>query len=138
MNTFVMTAVSLISGLLSSMNNWVVDKSHVYFHLNDLYMTLLMTGWMMALYGIFFHPGLDLVFWILMITASFYAIRSQLFIDEGQFLKGMIPHHSMAILMSREMKKKTDNPELIKLLDNIIVTQVKEIKQMKQLLDKKN
>ena len=50
---FVMFFIMILSGLLSSMNVWVNDYSDIRFSINDLYMTLLMTGWMFLFMGIF-------------------------------------------------------------------------------------
>ena len=45
----------------------------------------------------------------------------------------MIPHHSMAILMSKKIIK--DQSQLLnKFVSNIIMTQEKEIEYMKQLI----
>ena len=51
---FVMFFIMILSGLLSSMNVWVNDYSDIRFSINDLYMTLLMTGWMFLFMGIFY------------------------------------------------------------------------------------
>ena len=63
----VMFFIMIISGLLSTMNIWVDKAADIRFSMNDIYMTLLMTGWMflfMALYykeKIIFIIGLFLV-----------------------------------------------------------------------------
>jgi len=48
----------------------------------------------------------------------------------------MIEHHSMGILTSEEILKKTDNYDVAKLAKNIIQTQKDEIVTMKTLLGK--
>ena len=48
----------------------------------------------------------------------------------------MIEHHSMALLTSEEILKKTDNYDIAKLAKNIIQTQSDEINTMKNLLIK--
>lgn len=53
------------------------------------------------------------------------------------FLKGMIPHHQGAIDMSEELIKKTKDPELKAFAEKIIKDQKAEIKQMQDLLKKK-
>lgn len=47
------------------------------------------------------------------------------------FLEGMIVHHEGAISMSQELLKGTQRPELIKLGNEIITAQTKEIEMMK-------
>jgi uncharacterized protein (DUF305 family) len=53
------------------------------------------------------------------------------------FLKGMIPHHQGAIDMSEELIKKTKDPELKAFAEKIIKDQKAEIKQMQEMLKKK-
>ena len=47
----------------------------------------------------------------------------------------MIEHHSMGILTSEEILKKTDNYDVAKLAKNIIQTQTDEIRIMKSIID---
>jgi len=65
-----------------------------------------------------------------------YLYRKQVAIKDKQYLEGMIEHHSMALLTSKEILKKTDDYNISKLAKNIIQTQETEIKTMKSLLDK--
>jgi uncharacterized protein (DUF305 family) len=48
----------------------------------------------------------------------------------------MIEHHSMALLTSEEILKKTDNYNVAKLGKNIIQKQKDEIREMKDLVNK--
>ena len=50
----VMFIIMIFSGLLSTMNIYADKLSDIRLSLNDLYMTLLMTGWMFAFMGIFY------------------------------------------------------------------------------------
>jgi len=59
----------------------------------------------------------------------FGLIRQQTAVSDRQFVKSMIPHHAAAILMAKEADLK--DPQLIRLKDEIITAQEKEIKQMK-------
>lgn len=65
-----------------------------------------------------------------------YLYRKQIAINDKQYLEGMIEHHSMGILTSEEILKKSDNYNTVKLAKNIIQTQQDEIKIMKELLNK--
>ena len=68
-----------------------------------------------------------------MVAVVFFGlIRTQLFVTEVQFLRGMIPHHSMAVMMSKRLEKKPNSIQ--HLLDQIIQTQEKEIIIMKSYL----
>ena len=60
-----------------------------------------------------------------------YLIRNQTLVNVCQFSKGMIPHHSMAIRMAKEIKTKTKDDKIIQLADNIVNSQTEEIKLMK-------
>jgi Ca2+/Na+ antiporter len=65
-----------------------------------------------------------------------YLYRKQVAINDKQYLEGMIEHHSMALLTSEEILKKTDDYNIAKLAKNIIQTQETEIKTMKSLLNR--
>ena len=65
-----------------------------------------------------------------------YLYRNQVAINDKQYLEKMIEHHSMALLTSREILKKTDDYNVSKLAKNIIQTQEDEIKIMRDLLAK--
>jgi hypothetical protein len=63
-----------------------------------------------------------------------YLYRNQIAVNDKQYLEGMIEHHSMAVFMSDEILKKTDNYHIAKLAKNIIQTQNDELKIMTDLL----
>jgi hypothetical protein len=65
-----------------------------------------------------------------------YLYRKQVAINDKQYLEGMIEHHSMALLTSEEILKKTDNYNVAKLAKNIIQTQEDEIRVMHELINK--
>ena len=65
-----------------------------------------------------------------------YLYRKQVSIKDKQYLEGMIEHHSMALLTSKEILKKTDDYNIAKLAKNIISSQETEIKTMKSLLNR--
>ncbi len=62
----------------------------------------------------------------------FFFIQKQTGVSDKQFLKGMIPHHAAAILMSEQ--STTQDPEIKKLQSEIISSQQAEIKVMKAKL----
>jgi uncharacterized protein (DUF305 family) len=55
-------------------------------------------------------------------------LRTQTPIGDVQYMKAMIPHHSSAILVSKNANLK--DPEVKKLSEEIIKAQEKEIAQM--------
>ncbi len=129
----VMFCIMILAGFLSTMNTWNTSWNNIYFSLNDLYMVLLMTGWMLFFMGIYYKYFYGIIIGLILIIFSFVAIRNQLFITEDQFFRGMIPHHAMAILMAESLNKKPNSSKT--LINNIITTQNKEINEMKEKLD---
>ena len=131
-NVMFMVICMFFAGFASTMNNWIDKWDDFRFSLNDFYMVGLMTGWMLFFMGLFTLQLGKTIFGLVLIVIFFALIRTQAFITEIQFLKGMIPHHSMAILMSKRLAGK---PNTIQpLLEQIIETQEKEIVIMKQYL----
>ncbi len=59
--------------------------------------------------------------------------RSQSLIEDLNFMRSMIPHHSIAINNAR--KASISDPRVRKLADEIIESQVREIAEMKLLID---
>lgn len=65
-----------------------------------------------------------------------YMYRSRKFIDDKQYLKEMIEHHSMALFTSQDILTKTNDYSVTKLAKNIIQTQQDEINEMQEILKK--
>lgn len=70
----------------------------------------------------------------LIFILAFLGLRMQVPIDDKQYLKAMIPHHSSAIMTSRHADIK--DPEVRRLADSIIRSQQREIDQMNRILDR--
>ena len=136
----IMMVIMFIAGLLSSMNVWVYKLSDIRFHLNDVYMSLLMCSWCLIIIGIYYINPIILLVGIIFTFLIIYCIRNQIFINEEQYVNGMIPHHSMAVLMSKELLKKAYSKDIYvsnyikKLSNHIINTQNDEINIMKSLM----
>ena len=129
----VMFFIMVISGLLSTMNVWVDKLDDIRISLNDVYMVLLMCGWMFLIWGVVYQNTKQTIIGLMLLTIAFYGIRTQFLITPNQYIKSMIPHHSMDILMSRRLKNKPNS--INHLLDQIIESQKKEIIIMKQYLN---
>ena len=127
-----MLICSVIAGYGSTMNIWVDKWEDVSFSINDFYMVGLMTGWMFFFMGLFTLRFAKCIFGLIFVILFFILIRTQAFVTEIQYLKGMIPHHSMAIMMSKRLEMKPNSIQ--HLLDQIIQTQQKEIHIMKSYL----
>ena len=125
--------IMILSGLLSTMNIWVDKLDDIRFSLNDGYMILLMSGWMFLFMGLFNKEKKIFMIGLLLVIANIWFIRNQFLVSENHFKLGMIPHHSMAVHMSKKLlnKNKNNNIGIQKFLKNIIKTQENEIKFMK-------
>lgn len=65
-----------------------------------------------------------------------YLYRKQVAIYDKQYLEEMIEHHSMALLTSEEILKKTSNYDVAKIAKNIIQKQTDEIREMNIVVSK--
>jgi hypothetical protein len=120
----------------------VNDLSHITNNVGKIYLSVIM-GLFMVLLERMMHDhqyhvlSLNLYAFIIAGLGLFvYLYRKQIAINDKQYLEGMIEHHSMGILTSEEILKKTDNYGVAKLAKNIIQTQTDEIREMTQLLNK--
>jgi len=131
----VMFIIMIISGLFTNMNIYVDKFSDIRLSLNDIYMTLLMSGWMLFLMGVYYKDYNILYIGLFLIIFNFWAIRTQFMISMKQYIMSMIPHHSMAIHMSKKLKEidnmNQDSNKIKKFLDNIVTNQNNEINLMK-------
>lgn len=69
----------------------------------------------------------------LVFAISLYLVRSQRTIDDVDYMRAMIPHHSIAILTSERAKIR--DPRVRELADEIIASQRREIAEMKVLIE---
>jgi len=131
-DNIVMFCIMIFSGLLTTMNVWVDKWDDISFSINDMYMTFLMTGWSFLFMGIYYSEILILCFGLFLVVINIWCIRTQFMVTNKQYILGMIPHHSMAILMSKKLIQH--QPSLINtFVSNIITTQEKEIEYMKTI-----
>jgi len=126
----IMFFIMLLSGLLSTMNVWVDKVDDIRFSINDAYMTLLMTGWMFLFMGLIYQEKSVFFIGLSLIVFNIWCIRNQFLITETQYKLGMIPHHSMAIHMSKKLLEKKNN--ISPFVKNIIKTQEDEILILKK------
>jgi hypothetical protein len=66
-------------------------------------------------------------------AVALWVVRSQVTIDDTDYMKAMIPHHSIAIMTSE--RAQINDPRVRQLADEIIKAQRREIAEMKQLID---
>lgn len=111
----------------------IVSLEDYYLSLNQVYNAFFM-GLLMVMIEGTMHPmpiwAWVVVFILLIIVA--FCLRYQVGVTDIQYLRDMIPHHSMALLTSEHRNK--GQPRVQKLAEEITKTQKKEIRQMKTLL----
>jgi uncharacterized protein (DUF305 family) len=113
--------------------------AHVYWSETRAWMALLMgsamavimLGFMLNMYkkrriNLAIFAGSTLVF-----TVSLWLVRTQATVDDVEYMKAMIPHHSIAIMTSE--RAQISDPRVRKLADEIIESQEREISEMKYL-----
>lgn len=119
----------------------IYSLDHATFSLNRLTASLVM-GCVMAIVMLGFmwsmYKGRQTKIAVLVVAALAGAIllavnRSQTLISDTSFMTSMIPHHSIAINNAR--KASISDPRVRKLADEIIASQVREIAEMKLLID---
>jgi len=123
------------------LNTYEID--HVYFSLTRFYMTCLgisamaviMLSMMLKMYknrkkNIAIYAGSLVLF-----LGALGLVRAQSpVVGDVLYMKAMIPHHSIAILTSK--RADIDDPEVRKLADEIIKAQVREIAEMKKMIER--
>lgn len=133
MNYTSMILIMFVSGLLSSMYIWADKLSDIRISINDFYMIFLMTAWMCFFMALTHKDIRTLVISAVALVALYYGIRNQTLVTADQYFKGMIPHHSMAILTSKRLLQ--NHPRLTdeerNFVQNIITAQEREIQWMK-------
>jgi len=126
----IMFFIMVLSGLLSTMNVWVDKVDDIKFSINDAYMTLLMTGWMFLFMGLIYQEVSVFFIGLLLIIFNIWCIRTQFLVTEMQYKLSMIPHHSMAVHMSKKLLEKENN--ISSFVKDIIKTQENEILILKK------
>jgi len=138
---FLMLATSLVAMYVVMYLN-VYEWDHVYFSLTRVYMallmlvpmTLIMMGFMWSMYpdkrrNVLIMGGSLVLFVVVTVM-----VRSQTLVDDQLWMKAMIPHHSIAIMVSKRATLK--DPEVRALADSIIAAQEREIGQMQRMLQR--
>lgn len=96
-------------------------------------MAVIMLSYMLTMYqnkaiNIGIYVGSVVVF-----AAALWLVRSQATVGDAEYMKAMIPHHSIAIMTSE--RAQISDPRVRKLADEIIEAQRREIAEMKYLIN---
>lgn len=120
----------------------VAELNHIYLSTTRFYMAVLMVA-PMALLMLFMMGKMfpdrqkNLIIGItasVIFTLSFILLKVQEPIKDAQYMKAMIPHHSSAILTSKNAN--ITDPDVKKLALEIIKSQEEEIARMKKILSR--
>jgi hypothetical protein len=99
-----------------------------------LFMVLLEIGMHDMQYSVFSSTKYIII--VILLGLFIYLYKKQVAINDKQYLEEMIEHHSMALLTSEEILKKTDSYNVAKIAKNIIQKQKDEIREMKDVASK--
>ena len=133
--------MTIVGISFNPMNLLLYRTGDLYFSLTNLYGGMLMASNMMWAHEIVHYLSMGhfniVVFSIgisLSIGVSILLLREQLLVDDKQWLRRMIPHHSTALTTTHKIYNRTNNPKIKDLAKEIINTQEKEIQLMKYML----
>ena len=130
---FAMIATSMVAMffLMYTHSYQIID--HFWFSDTRLFMTIIMLLYMLNMYqnrgANIAIIGLGIVF----IIGGIGLVRSQVTVTEVDYMEGMIPHHSIAILTSE--RAQIEDVRVRKLADEIIKAQRREIMEMQWLIN---
>lgn len=111
------------------------DINNISNSIGKIYMSIIMGLFMVLLDMLIGHKNLQQVGMVLGLFLFFiYLYRIQFGVDEKNYIREMIEHHSMALLTSKNILEKTKNPAVINFATSILVGQEKEIGDMRYLL----
>ncbi len=113
---------------------------HMFWSETRAYMALLMAATMAVvmlsfMLGMYRSRAVNTVIFVgaaTLFVAALILVRSQVTVDDVDYMEAMIPHHSIAILTSK--RAKISDPRVRQLADDIIAAQEREIAEMKTLI----
>ena len=121
--------------------SWIMSNSfeNITNNVGKFYLSVLMGLFMVLIELIMTRPitmsNIITCFFILILIGIFITFyKKQIFIGDKEYVSEMVEHHSMAVLTSEEILKKTKDPKVANLASNIVETQTKEIQEMKELI----
>lgn len=123
---------------LMYLNTFAFD--HVFYSQTRLWMAVLMGAVMAAIMlafmlGMYKNRNINIGIFVasaVVFAGSLWLVRSQATVGDLDYMRAMIPHHSIAVMTSSRAHIK--DPEVRKLADGILEAQVREIAEMKGLI----
>ncbi|WP_338720850.1 DUF305 domain-containing protein [Devosia sp. XK-2] len=132
------TSTVIMYGLMY-LNTYQLE--HIFYSQTRLWMALLM-GAVMALimlgfmWSMYKKHAVNLAIVgaaVAVFAGSLYLVRSQALVGDIDYMRAMIPHHSIAVLTSRNANIRDERVR--ELADGIIEAQIREIDEMKALIE---
>jgi len=77
----------------------------------------------------------NLGIYICLLILCIYLYKIQFGVNDKNYIREMIEHHSMALLTSKQIIKKTDNSYVADIAQRIINTQESEIQEMRNIIN---
>lgn len=130
----------IVGMLFNPMNMLAYRFNDLYISLTLFYGGLLMASnmiWSHELVHYFSMGHFNSKMFMIGIILSIFCVlllRSQFLVNDKEWLKRMISHHSTALTTSHNINKTTENKKIKTLSNDIIKVQEDEIKLMKSLL----
>ncbi|MDQ8190246.1 DUF305 domain-containing protein [Roseibacillus persicicus] len=114
--------------------------NHAWFSETRFFMTLIMAAAMMSIMlafmlGMYRNRALNVTIFggaLALFATALWLVRSQVTVTGTDYMEGMIPHHSIAILTSE--RAQIEDLRVRELADEIIEAQRREIKEMEWLI----
>jgi len=118
------------------------EFSHVYFSWTRMYMTFIGIGGMAIVMFLFMRKmytnkvknATIIIGSLILMSVSTFLVRQQIPVDDVRWMRAMIPHHSIAILTSKNAD--ISDPNVKKLANDIIKAQEREITEMKKMIER--
>jgi hypothetical protein len=138
---FAMIGTSMVIMYILMYLNSSQILDHAWFSETRLFMTMIMGGSMTAvmlsfMLGMYKNKKANAAIFVgaaLLLLGSVWLVRSQITVDGVDYMEGMIPHHSIAILTSE--RAGIEDQRVRDLADRIIEAQHKEIREMEWLIE---
>ncbi|MBB3061751.1 DUF305 domain-containing protein [Microbulbifer rhizosphaerae] len=137
---FAMIGTAMVAMFVLMYLNSYQIFDHAWFSETRLFMTFIMGSAMIAIMlafmlGMYKSSKVNMTIFLgagLLFLSAVWLVRSQTTVSGVDYMEGMIPHHSIAILTSE--RARIEDPRVRELADKIIKAQRREIKEMEWLI----
>lgn len=134
---FVMFCIAMMFNMMNAM---AYDIKHIYMSMTLIYGSLFMASnmiWGHQIVHVLAYNHFNKTYFLTGIIMSiffWYILRIQLCVNDRQWMKNMIRHHSTALTTSKIRINNSSDPNIKLLASNIYNTQIQEIEYMKKYL----